>query len=348
MMARMEDHSADGSRQSMGEGPSPITIDDIRSARVRLGTEVVETPLLYARELSALMNVDVYLKCENLQRTGSFKIRGAMNKILTLASQPGTRGIITASSGNHGQAVAAAAQAAQFPCTVVVPETVLTVKERAIRGFGAEVVKCGLTSAERIERAVTLAAERGWTFVPPYDDRDVMAGQGTVGLEICAQLQPAAVFVPVGGGGLLAGVATAVKSLSPSTRVYGAEPALADDTFRSLQAGHIVGIGPSETMADGLRSSHPGQLTFPIVQHYVDDIVQVDEVDLETAFVRLLTQAKVLVEPSGCASVAAATRLLAGTAVMARTATSVKLDGPIVCVLSGGNIDPALVVRLLG
>ncbi len=309
----------------------------IEEAYERIRNQIVQTPLLFAPYISELAGTDVYLKCENLQRTGSFKIRGALNKLTSiLQNNKETSGVITGSSGNHGQAVAYAAKLLGVSCTVVVPEDVLQIKEQAILKYGAEVIRHGKTSSERIELGLELAKKKGLVFVPPYDDAFVIAGQGTAGLEIAHQLPDVqSVFVPVGGGGLLSGISTAIKNKCPNARVYGIEPAIANDTFLSRKEGRIVDIGASTTIADGLRTNHPGELTFPIVQKYVDDILLVSEEEILEAFSIVLESSKVLAEPSGCVSVAAA--LKAGS----------KVKGPIVCVISGGNIDLSTVCKIV-
>ncbi|MCL6446380.1 MAG: threonine/serine dehydratase [Alicyclobacillus sp.] len=315
----------------------PLTISDVMAAQKRIHGRVEQTPLLPAPALSAVAGADVYLKCENLQRTGSFKLRGATNKLLALQEQPGdVPGVITASSGNHGQAVAYAAQSLGMPCTVVVPETVLAVKEAAIRAYGARVIRCGTMSKHRIELAEQLAEKEGLVFVPPYDDPDVAAGQGTIGLEILAQLpEVASVVVPVGGGGLISGIATAIKGRAPHVRVIGVEPETANDTYQSFYAGRVIEIQGTDTIADGLRTSHPGHYTFPLVQAHVDEITLVSEDAIIGAFGQLLGIAKLLVEPSGCVSAAA---------VLSR---STAVQGPVVCVLSGGNVDLSWVARVI-
>lgn len=324
-----------------------VDLEEIRAAAARIAPHAMKTPLLRSPQWSQRAGVDVWFKCENVQTTGSFKVRGATNKVLSLleAGLPDMRGVVTASSGNHGQAVAYAANSAGLACVVVVPETVLAVKEQAIRNYGADVIRRGTTSQARIELAEQLAQERGLVFVPPYDDPLIVAGQGTVGLEIALDCSNVGtVFVPIGGGGLTAGVATAMKGVCPSAHVFAAEPALADDTWQSMQAGEIREIGESRTIADGLRSSHPGHFTFPIVQRLVDGVVLVEETGIETALVDLLAQSKLLVEPSGCTSVAALARVIdeGGERLAALQAR-----GAVVCVLSGGNADLQQVAGLV-
>lgn len=314
-----------------------VTRPQIEEAAKRIKPYVVETPLLYSPQLSDSVGVDVYLKCENLQRTGAFKLRGALNKLLSMReSGDFAKGVITASSGNHGQAVAYAAKLLDLPCTVVVPEDVLSVKEQAIVGFGAQVIHCGVTSSARIDLATELAVSEGLVFIPPYDDLDIMAGQGTVGAEIARQCpQVKTVIVPVGGGGLTAGVSTAIRTMLVEAKVFAAEPSLANDTFLSRKAGRIVDIGSTSTIADGLRTSHPGTLTFPILQRNVDDVLLVKEEAIARALGRILMDSKLLVEPSGATSVAALLE------------SKIPLDGPVVCVLSGGNVEWETVKRLL-
>lgn len=321
----------------------PIDWADIVQAKARIASYVRETPLVYAHRLSMRLGHDVYFKCENLQVTGAFKARGATNFVLALvedASRSGAAlpsGVITGSSGNHGQAVAFAAKQVGIPCVVVVPEDVVGVKEAAIRSYGAEVVRCGRTSSERIERAETIAAQRGYVFVPPYDHPLIAAGQGTAGLELVAQL-PAVrqVFVPVGGGGLISGVATAVTTKLQNAQVFGVEPELANDTYLSLAAGYPVDIGVTTTVADGLRTNHPGAYTFPIVQQTVNRVVLVTESAILAALRDLIAE-KLIAEASGATSVAG----------VIRAAEEGWLAGPAVCVISGGNVAPEVLVEAL-
>lgn len=312
-----------------------ITLDDVRIAKRAISPYVKETPLLRMTNFESEIGREIYVKCENLQTTGSFKLRGATNKILALKqADSNLQGVVTASSGNHGQAVAYAAKQFGVTCVVVVPETVLAVKEQAILAYGAECIRCGTTSNERLERAEEIASTRGLRFVPPYDDLHVAAGQGTLGLEVVQTLpNTATVLVPIGGGGLISGVATAVKGSLANVRVIGVEPELANDTYLSLKHGKSVDIGETKTMADGLRTSHPGVYTFPIVQERVDEVLLVTEEEIECAGQRLLHEAKLVVEPSGATAFAAVLRYGAS------------LDGPIVCVLSGGNIAGETLAR---
>jgi threonine dehydratase len=295
------------------------TLQDIHAARERIRGIVLHTPLLE----DPTTGNGPWLKAEHLQRTGSFKLRGAANRVIR-AVEEGARHIVTGSSGNHGQAVAYIAQRLGIKATIVVPEDCAQVKLAGMRAYGAEVELCGRTSTERLDRAAVITRTQGAVFIPPYDDVHVMAGQGTAGLEILEQLVDVeTVYVPIGGGGLISGVATAIKETNPRVRVVGVEPELANDTFLSRQRGEITDIGMSASIADGLRASHPGSLTFPVVQRYVDEIVLVSENEIREACRYLLAVRKQAVEPSGAVSVAAALRG----------------GGKAVALISGGNID---------
>lgn len=295
-----------------------IQLTDIAAARERIADVILRTPMLQDPTGAGLL-----LKAEHLQITGSFKLRGATNCVKQAVANGATH-VVTGSSGNHGQAVAYIARHLGIRATIVVPEDAATVKVRAMREFGAVVEFCGRTSLERLERAAQITREEGALFIPPYDDPYVMAGQGTVGLELLEQAPDVTtVYIPVGGGGLLSGIATAIKESRPAVRVIAVEPELASDTYQSRQAGHHVSIGPSTTIADGLRSSQPGLLTFPVVQRYVDEIVLVSEDEIRAALHYLKAVRKQIVEPSGAVSVAAALRA----------------GGSAVAVLSGGNLD---------
>ncbi len=274
----------------------------------------------------------ICLKLESLQVTGSFKPRGAFNHILRHRDRC-RQGVVTASSGNHGQAVAYAARSLGLPAVVVVPEDVVAVKERSIRAWGAEVVRCGRTTADRIAAALDLAQIRGLHYVPPFDDPDVIAGQGTVGLEILTQF-PAVrtVAVPCGGGGLLSGVAVAVKNLRPDVQVVAVEPEGAACFFASWKAGRRVRLNRVQTVADGLRAVEPGELTWRCASQFVDRFVTVTDVEIQRTVVRLLEVAKVVAEPSGAAAVAYCLR---------------EPSEGTLAVVSGGNLDPELMVRLV-
>jgi len=294
------------------------SIKEILAARVRVQSIIVQTPVLADPSGSGIR-----FKAEHLQRTGSFKLRGASNRVIQAAAA-GARHVVTGSSGNHGQAVAFIAKQLGIQATIVVPVDALPVKIKAIQSHGATVVLHGLTSTERLAKAEQIVAEQGAEFIAPYDDAQVIAGQGTVGLEILEQAPDVqTVYVPIGGGGLCSGVATAIKCTSPWVKVIGVEPELANDTYLSRKSGGIVDIGVTTSIADGLRAAHPGSMTFPIIQRYVDEIVLVSETEIRSACSYMLERVKQVVEPSGAVSVAAALRA----------------GGKAVALVSGGNAD---------
>jgi len=316
----------------------PVTLEDVRAAARRLAGRIHRTPILRSRSLDERTGCRLLLKPENLQRGGSFKIRGATNRIaLAVAGPAPPRGVVTYSSGNHGQATALAAREANLPAAVVVPEDASRAKTEAVKAYGAEVHFRGRTSDERKERAEEIARERGWEIIPPFDDPGVVAGQGTAGLEIAEEVEDlGAVVVPVGGGGLLAGTAVAVKALHPRAIVVGVEPETADGMRRSLDAGRIVSLAPSSTVADGLRPLAPGRIPFEIARSLVDAVVPVSDEEILSALWLLLERAKILVEPSGAAAFAA---VLSGRIPAA--------PGGVAVVLSGGNVDRSTLARLL-
>ncbi len=317
---------------------SEITLNGVRAAAQRLRSVARHTPLLELSDLSDLLDVPVYAKLENLQRTGSFKFRGAYTRINALSAEERARGVITYSSGNHAQGVACAAQLAGIHAVIVMPRDTVPAKVRGTLRYGAEIVYCGYESVERQVEAERLAAKHGYVIVPPFDDPLIVTGQATVGLEIVEDLPTVdTVIAPVGGGGLLSGVSLATKESLPSSRVIGIEPESGADAQQSLRAGHICDWpAGGRSVADGLRARHIGTLNFHVMQHYVDDIVTVSEEEILDAVVFLHDRAKLVVEPSGAVGIAA---LRAGK-IGGRS-------GPIVVVLSGGNIDNELLCKLL-
>jgi threonine dehydratase len=316
--------------------PALVSLEAIREAAHRIRPIARVTPL---HDVSLAAGLPLRLKCENLQPAGAFKIRGAANMVLQLDTDERRRGVVTYSSGNHGQALALAAKLVGVHAVVVMPTTAPAIKVEGVRGFGAEVIFEGTTSAERRARAEAEARARGLVMVPPFDHPWIIAGQGTAGLEVveqCAEL--GAVFVPIGGGGLIAGVAAAVKRLKPRVRLVGVEPVGAAKMKASLEAGHPVTLERTHSIADGLMPVRPGDLTFAHVQAFVDEIVTVDDAAIARAVVWLFRHAKLVVEPSGAATVAA---VLAAGPAAAR-------DGVAVAVLSGGNLALETLVKLAG
>lgn len=294
------------------------------------------TPVARCRTLSRLAGLDLALKCENLQRVGAFKFRGACAMLAALTPQERGRGVITYSSGNHAQAVALASSLAGTRALIVMPEDAVGVKLDATRGYGAEIIQHGRTPQERQALALRIASERGLTMVPPYDDPRILLGQGTVLLELLEQApEVEVVLVPVGGGGLLGGVCAAARAFRPGLEVYGVEPEVADDWYRSIAAGEIRRIASADTIADGLRSLEPGKVPFPIVRETVRGILRVSEAEIRRAALLLLTRAKIVAEPSGAVSVAGA--LAHASSFAGRR---------VAAIVSGGNVEPAFLASL--
>jgi len=304
-----------------------VSLDQVKAARDRIRPISMLTPLV---DVSVAAGRPLWLKCESLQPGGAFKIRGAYNMVAQLTDDQRRRGVITYSSGNHGQAVAIAARALGGPAVVVMPTTAPSIKVEGTRRHGAEVIFAGTTSIHRRERAEAEAEARGLTMVPPFDHEWIVAGQGTLGLEILDQLSGVAtVLVPIGGGGLISGVAAALKQSKPDVAVIGVEPIGAAAMKASIEAGQVVTLPKTQSIADGLMAVRPGDLNFLHVQRFVDRIVTVDDPAIADAVVWLFTRAKVVAEPSGAATVAAA------------LAPDAKYKEPVVAVISGGNLDPA-------
>ena len=301
-----------------------VSLDDIRAAADRIKPIARRTPLV---DVSIAAGRALFVKCESLQPGGAFKIRGAYNMVAQLTGDQRRSGVITYSSGNHGQAMALAARELGAPAVVVMPTTAPAIKVAGAKSFGAEVIFAGTTSVDRRQRAEAEAAARGLTMVPPFDHEWIIAGQGTAGLEILEQLPDvAAVLVPIGGGGLVAGVAAAIKLSRPAVKVIGVEPSGAAAMKASVEAGHAVTLPSTHSVADGLMPVRPGDLTFAHVRKYVDRVVTVEDDEIIHAVLWLSSRANIVAEPSGAATVAAA---LAGAA---------DVDGPVVAIISGGNI----------
>jgi threonine dehydratase len=322
--------------RAVGEGL--VSLDSIQAARERIRAVANVTPLV---DVSRAAGRALFLKCENMQPAGAFKIRAAYNMVAQLDPARRARGVITYSSGNHGQAMALAARALGAPAVVVMPTTAPAIKVDGARGFGAEVIFAGSTSSERKDRAEQEAATRGLTIVPPFDHEWIIAGQGTAGLEILEQRPDvAAIVAPVGGGGLLAGVAAAVKQTNANVKVIGVEPAGSAAMKAAVDAGHPVTLPGTRSVADGLLPVRAGDLTFAHVRQFVDAVVTVDDDAIVEAVLWIFRHAKVVAEPSGAASTAA---VLSGA-----VARAVAVDGPIVAIISGGNMDADRLATLAG
>ena len=320
-----------------------ITLTDIEAAAGRLEGVAVKTPLIESAALNDRLGLRVLIKLETLQRVGAFKFRGAYNRLVQLSAEQRLRGVVAFSSGNHAQGVALAAKLLGIPALIVMPSDAPTVKAEATRGYGAEIRFYDRMTESREAISAAIAAERGAVLVPAFDDPHIMAGQGTVGLEMVRQAEALgvamdAVIAPCSGGGLLSGIATAVKALTPTTAIIGVEPAGYDDTLTSLQAGERTPMTPTQrTLCDALETPCPGALTFPILLKTVADIAVVTDAEVAEAMRYAFSTLKLVVEPGGSVGLAA---LLAG-----------KINGfggkTVGLVLSGGNVDPALFAQVL-
>jgi len=313
-----------------------VTLADIEAVCDLVADVAITTPMEESRWLQEIVNGPVLLKCENLQRTGSFKIRGAYVRLSRLSPEERARGVVAASAGNHAQGVALAAKMPGIKATVFMPDGAPIPKTNATRGYGADVRFHGEYLTQALVAAQAFADETGAVLIHPFDHADIVAGQGTTGLEILKQAPEAAtVLVPTGGGGFLAGIAIAVKGLRPDVRVVGVQAEEAAAYPESLRHGAPVALDRMTTMADGIAVARPGDVPFAAIQKYVDDVVTVSEDSMSRALVMLLERAKMVVEPSGAAAVAA---------LMDQPAT---FGTPVVAVLSGGNVDPLLLGKLI-
>ncbi|MGH3117428.1 MAG: threonine ammonia-lyase [Gaiellales bacterium] len=313
-----------------------VGLEEIEDARRLLEGVVVETPLDRSRALSSHIGGEVFAKCENLQRTGSFKIRGAYNRIARLSDTEKKAGVVAASAGNHAQGVALAASLAGTTATVFMPEAASLPKVEACKRYGAEVVLTGVDFGAAFDAAMDYSTKRGSTFVHPFDHPHVIAGQGTIGLEVLEQTSEiGTIVVPVGGGGLVAGIAAAVKATKPSTRVVGVQAAGAAAFPASLEKGVPVPLERMVTIADGIAANAPGETSLAHVAQLVDEVVVVSDEAIAAALVFTAERMKLVLEPAGAAGVAA---------ILQRTTD---LPSPVVVVLSGGNIDPLLLLRVI-
>jgi threonine dehydratase len=315
-----------------------LTTDLIHAARERISSRIHRTPVITSRQFNEVAGKQVFFKCENLQRAGAFKIRGATNKIQSLTDEEKRRGIVAFSSGNHAQAVALAGREAGVRVLVAMPEDAPKMKVAATRGYGAEIIFYDRHKEDRQKFALDLAERERLVMVPPYDDYLILAGQATCGLELMEDVPDLdCVLTPCSGGGLFAGVATAARMMNPRIRCFPVEPESADDTRRSFLKGERVAIPPPPTIADGLRVQIPGALTFPIVQELAEDVLTVSDEEMIETLRFVLTRTKLLVETSGIAAAAAV--------MFKKLPADVNRAG---VVLSGGNIDPDQLATLLG
>jgi threo-3-hydroxy-L-aspartate ammonia-lyase len=315
-----------------------LTVDDVRAAARRLGDRVYRTPVVASQAFDEASGYTVFFKCENLQRAGAFKIRGALNKLLTLNDEERRRGVVAFSSGNHAQGVALAARLTGTTAVVCMPSDAPALKLEATRGYGAEVVLYDRQKDDREALARRIAAETGRVVVPPFDDYAIMAGQGTAALELLDEVGALdALVAPVGGGGLMAGCSTVARALRGGITIVGVETETANDTYLSLRQGERVSIPPPPTIADGIRLTTPGALTFPILRRNLADVALVSDAEVIEAVRFLALRVRLVVEPTGAVSAAA---VLAGRLPVPRGAR-------VGVILSGGNVDPSVLLDIL-
>ncbi|WP_419689471.1 threo-3-hydroxy-L-aspartate ammonia-lyase [Burkholderia theae] len=309
--------------------PTLPTYDDVAAAAARLAGHAHRTPVMTSRTIDEALGAQVFFKCENLQRMGAFKFRGAFNALSRFDAEQRRHGVVAFSSGNHAQAIALSARILGIPATIVMPQDAPVAKMDATRGYGGNVVTYDRYTEDREQIGRDLAAKHGLTLIPPYDHADVIAGQGTAAKELFDEVGPLdAVFAPLGGGGLLSGTALATRALSPRATLYGVEPEAGNDGQQSFRSGAIVHIDTPRTIADGAQTQHLGNLTFPIIRRDVDDILTATDAELIDCMRFFATRMKIVVEPTGCLSFAAVRRM------------KDQLQGKRVgVVISGGNVD---------
>ncbi|ERJ35277.1 Threonine dehydratase, catabolic [Burkholderia sp. AU4i] len=309
--------------------PTLPTYDDVAAAAARLEGHAHRTPVMTSRTIDEALGAQVFFKCENLQRMGAFKFRGAFNALSRFDAEQRRNGVVAFSSGNHAQAIALSARILGIPATIVMPQDAPAAKIAATRGYGGKVVTYDRYTEDREQIGRDLAARHGLTLIPPYDHPDVIAGQGTAAKELFDEVGPLdAVFTPLGGGGLLSGTALATRALSPHATLYGVEPEAGNDGQQSFRSGAIVHIDTPRTIADGAQTQHLGNLTFPIIRRDVDDILTATDAELVDCMCFFATRMKIVVEPTGCLSFAAVRRM--------KDALQGKRVG---VVISGGNVD---------
>ncbi|PRH20807.1 threo-3-hydroxy-L-aspartate ammonia-lyase [Burkholderia multivorans] len=312
----------------MNKLPLP-SFDDVAAAAARIAGHAHRTPVMTSRTVDDALGAQVFFKCENLQRMGAFKFRGAFNALSRFDAEQRRRGVVAFSSGNHAQAIALSARMLGIPATIVMPQDAPAAKIAATRGYGATVVTYDRYTEDREQIGRELAERDGLTLIPPYDHPDVIAGQGTAAMELFDEVGPLdAVFTPLGGGGLLSGTALATRALSPNARLYGVEPEAGNDGQQSFRSGAIVHIDTPRTIADGAQTQHLGNITFPIIRRDVDDILTATDEELVDCMRLFASRMKIVVEPTGCLSFAGARRM------------KDELKGKRVgIVISGGNVD---------
>jgi threo-3-hydroxy-L-aspartate ammonia-lyase len=322
----------------MDESTAP-SFEDIAAASKRIAGHAHRTPVLRSRTADQRLGAELFFKCENFQRVGAFKFRGAFNALAQFGPAERRAGVVSFSSGNHAQAIALAAQLLGIPATIVMPRDAPALKVSATRGYGAEIVLYDRYTEDREAIGRELAERRGLTLIPPYDHPHVIAGQGTAALELFEEVGPLdALFVCLGGGGLLSGSALVARRMAPACKVYGAEPAAGNDGKQSLRAGHIIRIDTPQTIADGAQNQQLGQLTFPIIQRLVEGIVEVSDAELIDSMRFFAERMKIIVEPTGCLSFAAAQK----------SRTGLRAGSRIGIIVSGGNVDLTRFAQLLG
>jgi threonine dehydratase len=314
----------------------PLTLEDFLAARDRIRDHIHRTPLHRSTLLGRDVGVELHFKCENFQKTGSFKARGALNKLLQMDTEDRKRGVVTISAGNHAQALAWAAGVTGTPCTVVMPANASKIKADASASYGAEVVLHG-TVHEAFAKAHQLERDRNLTYIHAFDDPQIIAGAGSSGLEILEQIdQPSLIVVPIGGGGQIAGVAGAVKLTNPNVRVVGVEPEGASTMYQSLRAGHAVRVDSVDTVADGLAPPMAGELNYEFVKEFVEEVVLVSDDEIIGAMGAIFSRAKLVAEPSGAAALAA----------LISHKIPVRPGDRVVAIVSGGNVGPEQLAQL--
>lgn len=314
-----------------------VDLNRIKEAQKNISEVVRKTPLFYSSTFSKQSGYEVYLKCENKQKTGSFKLRGAFNKIMNLTQEEKDKGVLASSAGNHAQGVAYAATSCGVKSTIVMPANAPQAKVEATKGYGAEVIQYGEVYDECHEKAVEIQKETGSTFIDPFNDEDVIAGQGTIALDILEDLPDVdAILIPIGGGGLISGIAVAAKSINPNIKIIGVQAEIIASSKASLEAGKVVTVKGSKSLADGISVQTPGEICFNYIRQYVDEIVTVSEDEIAAAIFALMERSKLVAEGAGAIPLAA---LLAN---------KVRIDAKKVAVLvSGGNVDISMVSKIL-